>query len=113
MARTTSKSAKSESNGMVQDREVFTLSEMAEYLRISENEVIRLVNEESLPGRQIGADWRFLKQAVQSWLSTPKSQSKKQAFLEIGGKFRDDPFLQEIVEEIYRQRGRALTDEKK
>ena len=48
--------------------EVLTLAETAAYLRIPEVEVVRLVQTEGLPGRSVGADWRFLKSALQDWL---------------------------------------------
>lgn len=56
--------------------EVFTLSEAATYLRLPEEEVLRLVSEQDLPARQAGTEWRFLKGAIQAWLSQPVSNKK-------------------------------------
>src|ERR1700685_504725 len=84
--------------------EILTLAKTADYLRITENEVARLVRDQALPGRKLGDDWRFLKTAVQDWLRAPPS--KKEGILMQIGAFKDDPNLGEMLEEIHKQRGR-------
>lgn len=93
--------------------EVLTLAEAAAYLRLSEAETVRLVHSQGLPGRHSGSEWRFLKAAIQQWLSTglPTQQSRKEAQLALAGKYKDDPDLMRICEEAYRQRGRPVADE--
>jgi len=88
--------------------EIFTLAEAAAYLRVSEADVLELVNSQNLPGRLVGSDWRFLKTAIQQWLTqgSPSTQSRKAAQLALAGKYKDDPDLMRICEEAYRQRGR-------
>lgn len=94
-------------NGLAGD--VLSLSEAAAYLRLPEQEVLRLVREQELPGRQAGADWRFLKAAIQAWLCQPAPRQKD--FWETcGGVFKDDPQLEAIVREAYRRRGRPLSE---
>ncbi len=44
--------------------EVLTLSEAAPYLRLSEPDVLQLIQEQGLPARQVGTEWRLL-----NWLS--------------------------------------------
>ena len=89
--------------------DVMTLSETAAYLRLGETEVARLAREEGLPGRQLGSEWRFLKSSVPSWLDLPMPQrTNKAAILAMAGIFKDDPFLDEIVAEAYRQRKRQI-----
>ena len=109
MPRTLTKSRRPASS--TPSGEVFTLSEAASYLRLSDAEVLRLVHEQRLPGRQVGEEWRFLHAALQGWLSNPAS-SGKEALLAAAGKFRDDPFLEEIVRAAYRERGRPIAEEK-
>src|SRR5580692_1688213 len=59
-------------NGVaIPETEVLTLSEAAAYLRLSEIEVKQLVTDQSLAGRFVGNEWRFLKSAIQDWLKTP------------------------------------------
>jgi len=86
--------------------EVLTLAEAALYLRLSESDVIELVRSQGLPGRFTGGEWRFLKAAIQKWLSTasPITQSRKEAQLALAGKYKDDPDLTGICEEAYRLR---------
>jgi excisionase family DNA binding protein len=93
--------------------EVFTLAEAAAYLRLSEAEVVRLVHSQGLPGRFTGSEWRFLKTAIQQWLSVsmPTAEARKAALLAAAGAFKDDPDLVALVEEIYRQRGRPITED--
>src|SRR5262249_48197405 len=93
--------------------EVLTLAEAAAYLRVPESEVIGLVHSQDLPARFIGGQWRFLKAAIQQWLSTgpATSETRKAAQLSLGGKYKDDPDLLRICEEAYRQRGRPMTED--
>jgi excisionase family DNA binding protein len=89
--------------------DVLTLAGAAEYLRITENEVVRLVRDQGLPGRKLGDEWRFLKMALQDWLRAPSS--KKEGLLMQIGAFKDDPDLGEMLERIHQQRGRRGADE--
>jgi excisionase family DNA binding protein len=87
-----------------------TLTEAAAYLRVSEAEVVRLVQQQDLPGRLLGTDWRFLKSALQDWLRTPPRRGTKEAILSVAGAWKDDPYLEEELKEIYRRRGRPMTE---
>jgi hypothetical protein len=92
--------------------EVLTLAETAGYLRLPEAEVEGLVHSQGLPGRCIASEWRFLKAAIQHWLATasPAWEMRKAAILELAGKYKDDPDLEQIVEDAYRRRGRPITE---
>jgi excisionase family DNA binding protein len=91
------------SNGVA---DVLTLTEAAQYLRLPEAEVLRLVQDQGLPARQVGSHWRFFKDAVQQWLSSgaPTLEARKYAQLALAGKYKDDDDLIRICEEAYRQR---------
>jgi excisionase family DNA binding protein len=91
--------------------EVLTLAEAAAYLRVTEEEVGRLVGPAGLPGRLIGDQWRFLKSAIQAWLATPPARSGKEALLSQAGAMKDDPDLNEMLENIYKDRGRPMVEE--
>jgi excisionase family DNA binding protein len=91
--------------------EVLTLSEAAAYLRLAEADVIVLVHSQGLPGRVAGKDWRFLKSAIQQWLSQPLPRSGKEALLALAGSWKDDPNLEAMLEEIYKRRGRPITED--
>lgn len=91
--------------------EVLTLAEAAAYLRLPESEVTRLVFDQGLPGRHTGAEWRFLKAALQDWLRTPPPRGSKEALLSVAGAWKDMPDLEEVLDEISKRRGRPTTKE--
>jgi len=91
--------------------EVLTLAEAAEYLRVSQEEVVRSVGPAGLPGRRLGDDWRFLKSALQAWLATPPAPSSKEALRSLAGAWKDDPFLDELRQKINAERERAADEE--
>ena len=92
--------------------EVLTLAEAAAYLRLPEKDVLAAASQ-GLPGRLVSGEWRFFKNAIQQWLSVsqPTAEMRKAALLAAAGAFKDDPDLEDIVEEIYRRRGRPITDD--
>ncbi len=98
----------SASNGV---DDVLTLAEAAAYLRVNEADLLGRVGARDIPGRQIGNEWRFLKSALQDWLRTPVRPSSKEAILSAIGSWKDDPYLDEMLREIYRQRGRPMTED--
>lgn len=92
--------------------EVFTLSEAAAYLRLAEDDVLRLIHDQGLPARQLGKEWRVLKCAIQDWLhSGPPPRPSREAQLAIIGAAKDDPYADEMLKEIYRKRGRPMTED--
>jgi len=95
---------------IVPGEEVLNIAEAARYLRVAEEEVIRLVSQQNLPGRQLGAEWRFLKAAIQDWLKTPLSARRNEGVWGMAGAWKDDPYLEEMLKEIYRKRGRPMTE---
>lgn len=93
--------------------EVLTLAEAAAYLRLPEKDVITAVSTQSLPGRLVSGEWRFLKAALQQWLSVsqPTAEMRKAALLSAAGAFKDDPDLIKICADAYRDRGRPITED--
>ena len=58
---------------------ILTVQEVAEYLRMSEAKVYRLVKEGRLPVVRIGKTWRFRKDLLDDWLSQCTQTSLKAA----------------------------------
>ena len=56
---------------------ILTVHEVAEYLRMSEAKVYRLVKEGKLPVVRIGKTWRFRKDLLDNWLSQCTASSLK------------------------------------
>jgi excisionase family DNA binding protein len=50
-------------------KDVLTLAEAANYLRVAEEELLRLAEQREVPAKQIGGEWRFLKRALGHWLT--------------------------------------------
>ena len=82
---------------------ILNLKEMAEYLRLSETKVERQVIQGRIPGRRIEGEWRFLKSAVDDWLS---SHDTRTILLNQAGALSDDDTLEELRLMIYSERGR-------
>ncbi len=98
-------------NGAVS--EIMTLAEAAAYMRLPEADLITAIQDQKFPGRLVNGEWRFLKSAIQQWLSVsePPKEGLNAAMLAMVGKWKDDPYLEDMVEEIYRRRGRPITED--
>jgi excisionase family DNA binding protein len=90
--------------------DVLTLAELAEYLRLPQEILRKYLDIKSIPGQQIGEEWRFSRRAIEDWLRGP---SRNQALLSQAGAFEDDAGdLATLVESIYRDRGRPECENK-
>ena len=69
-----------------------------------------MCRQQELPGRQIGAEWRFLKSALGDWLRAPARMSKKEELLAMAGAWKDDPYAEDLLSAIYEQRGRPMLE---
>ena len=47
--------------------QVMTVSEVAEYLRLSQAKVYRLARAGELPAMRVGKSWRFRKDLIDEW----------------------------------------------
>ena len=54
--------------------EIFTIREVASYLKLAEKTSYRLASEGMLPGFKVGGSWRFRKSEIDAWI---KEQEKK------------------------------------
>jgi len=86
--------------------EVLTLSEAAAYLRLAAEDVLRLVEQQGLPGQRSAHEWRFLKSAIQQRLSAVPPRFSKEAQGAVIGSWKDDPYLEDELKEIFLRRGR-------
>jgi predicted DNA-binding transcriptional regulator AlpA len=90
--------------------EVLTLNEAAAFLRLEQDEVVRLIREQGLPARLACTEWRFLQSAIRDWLSTPIARPSKEAQLAVAGAWKDDPLVEKELQEIFEQRGRRMNE---
>jgi len=59
---------------------VFTIEELAEYLKVSKSTLYKLAQEGRVPGQKVGRHWRFLKATIDRWLDekpTGRGRRKK------------------------------------
>lgn len=59
--------------------EIMNLDELVDYLRIPKSTLYKLIQRGSLPGKKIGKQWRFHKEAVDAWIlnNTGQNNQKK------------------------------------
>lgn len=95
-------------NGPTAD--VLTLGEAAAYLRLSEGDVVRLVEEQGLPARRLRNEWCFWEKAIQAWLSSPPLTGQEPGIWAAAGTLKEDPYLEDMLQEIEQMRGRAATE---
>ena len=51
------------------EKDILTLEEAAEFLRIGKRSLYRLVKEGQVPGKKILNRWRFDKQSLRKWVN--------------------------------------------
>ena len=52
---------------MSPSNEIFTVTELAEHLRVHPTTIYRLLRRGHLPGFRVGATWRFSRDAIEKW----------------------------------------------
>lgn len=108
--------------------EVWTLSDVASFLRIADAQLASEAEAGRLPGRNLGGEWRFLKSAIVRWLSNsevggvviaadahpgvihksmPKNKVTNRGLLDSIGAFADDETLLPMMEQIYIDRKKS------
>ncbi len=89
--------------------EVLTLEEAAAYLRVSQDDVLEALQHQRLPGRQVRQQWRFLKAAIEDWLRT--SPAQRERIMQLAGAWGNDPYNDEMMDEVFQRRGRPMVEE--
>ena len=54
------------------ERDIWTVKQVAFYLRINPKTVYDLVNSGELPGFKVGGSWRFTKADIKQWVDERK-----------------------------------------
>ena len=90
------------------DLAVLTLEEVADYLRLSQERVLRQLELGRLPGREIDGEWRVPKATLDEWLKGPDQRS---VLLRQAGALADDGSLPALRAAIYTDRGRPEVEE--
>jgi excisionase family DNA binding protein len=56
---------------------IFTVDELATYLKVPKSTVYKLAQEGKIPGQKVGRHWRFQRQAIDQWVSNPTKARTK------------------------------------
>jgi excisionase family DNA binding protein len=56
--------------------EVMNVDQAAQFLQIEAKNVVELAEAGKLPGKKLGPVWRFSREALVAWLSTPEKGTK-------------------------------------
>jgi len=94
---------------------VFTLTEAAEFLRVSDKALADKAMAGEVPARQIGGEWRFLRRALVDWLYAgardsangalgPPLTGSKEAVFRHFGILRDHDDLEATLADLEEQR---------
>ena len=57
--------------------DILTIKEVAEYLKLTERTLYRLVQEGKLPGFKVGNSWRFKQADIDRWIEDQKERVLK------------------------------------
>ncbi len=52
-----------------EELEILTPAQLAGLLQVDEKVVIELAEQRELPGRKVGEEWRFSREAIRAWLA--------------------------------------------
>ncbi len=56
--------------------EIFTIKELATYLKLAEKTAYRLASDGMLPGFKVGGAWRFRQTEVDAWIKEQEQKAK-------------------------------------
>ena len=56
--------------------DILTMSELAEYLKLAEKTAYRHASEGKIPGFKVGGSWRFRKSEIDRWISEQENNAK-------------------------------------
>ena len=97
-------------NQVIKLHEVLTLEEAAKFLRVPKKKVQALAEKGMIPARRVDESWRFLKPALEIWLTGKERVDGKTAMLRLAGAFEGDETLAEIRAAAYAARGRSESE---
>jgi excisionase family DNA binding protein len=57
--------------------DVFTIDELAEYLKVSKSTLYKLAQAGKVPGQKVGKHWRFRRATIDQWLDANSRAVKR------------------------------------
>jgi len=77
-----------------------TLSEVADYLRVTQKTIYRLLEQGRIPAIKVGRQWRFIRVAVDRWLATNANSVIAQVLV-----IDDEEVIRDLIQETLEERG--------
>lgn len=59
------------------DDDILTIKEVAEYLKLTERTLYRLVQDGQVPGFKVGNSWRFKRGDIERWIEDQKKRLQR------------------------------------
>lgn len=60
-------------------RDLLTLSEVSNFLKVPKSTIYKLARERRLPGHKVGKHWRFVREEIESWVQSAGSEALVEA----------------------------------
>lgn len=60
---------------VVDTEQVFTIDELAAYLKVSKSSLYKWLTQGKVPGQKIGKHWRFSRAVIDQWLANTERNS--------------------------------------
>ncbi len=61
----------------MEEREILTVKQVAQYLQMDEHTVYRLARSGEIPSIKISGQWRFMKELIDKWIIETSMQRAK------------------------------------
>lgn len=61
---------------MVDNEQVFTIDELAAYLKVSKSSLYKWLTQGKVPGQKIGKHWRFSRVVIDRWLENTERKGE-------------------------------------
>jgi excisionase family DNA binding protein len=59
------------------NKDIMTMKELADYLKIAEKTAYRFASEKKVPGFKVGNAWRFSKKEIDAWIEKESKIKEK------------------------------------
>ena len=59
------------------DTDVMTVRDMAEYLKVKERTIYRLVAKGGIPAFKVGGSWRFRRAEIEEWIARSRQDGNR------------------------------------
>lgn len=84
--------------------ELMTLEEIADYLRVTEKTIYRLLKQGNIPAMRVGRVWRFDREKIDTWLRQSSVGASIRVLI-----IDDEPIIHELMKETLEEFGHKVS----